>query len=214
VPTLGLAGSALPTATAGDAYSAQLTTTGGAGTDAWSVASGSLPAGISLNATTGVISGTPTAEGDSSFTIGVANAGPPTQSASASFSLTVAAPPPGKPAIGKLRLKGHKLEIALSCAGTTAQVCKGTVSLTVVERFRGSKLVALAASAKTRLRSNTVTLGKVSFDTQGMSSKTATIALNALGRRLLRKYHRLTARVTVKLAGSKRNALTKTVRLT
>jgi hypothetical protein len=50
-------------------YSATLTITGGTKPIQWSVASGTLPAGLTFNATTGVISGTPTAAGSSTFTI-------------------------------------------------------------------------------------------------------------------------------------------------
>ncbi|MCO5306562.1 MAG: Ig-like domain repeat protein [Microthrixaceae bacterium] len=60
---LGVSTTALPSATAGDAYSATLTATGGTGPYTWSMApgSGALPSGLSLNATTGEISGTPAA---------------------------------------------------------------------------------------------------------------------------------------------------------
>jgi outer membrane protein assembly factor BamB len=50
----------VPTSRVGTAYSASLAATGGAGTLTWSLASGSLPAGLSLSAA-GVISGTPSA---------------------------------------------------------------------------------------------------------------------------------------------------------
>lgn len=82
-------GPPLPDGAVGKPYSA---TPNGIGTDGsytWSVASGSLPAGLSLNATTGLVSGTPTATGTSSFSIqGVpANGGPTT--ASSPVSITV-----------------------------------------------------------------------------------------------------------------------------
>src|SRR5215468_1199694 len=61
---------ALPAATSGVAYSATLTATGGTPPYTWSIASGTLPAGLTLT-TGGVISGTPTATGTSSFTVKV-----------------------------------------------------------------------------------------------------------------------------------------------
>ncbi|HXY23833.1 MAG TPA: putative Ig domain-containing protein [Candidatus Acidoferrum sp.] len=50
----------LPAATVGQAYSYQLTEAGGVPPFTWSITSGSLPAGLSLNIATGLISGTPT----------------------------------------------------------------------------------------------------------------------------------------------------------
>jgi hypothetical protein len=55
--------SALPDATAGSAYSQTLSVTGGAAPLVWSVSGGALPTGLSLNESTGAVSGTPTALG-------------------------------------------------------------------------------------------------------------------------------------------------------
>jgi hypothetical protein len=57
----------LPDADKSVAYTATLTKTGGAGT--WSITGGALPAGITLAPSTGVLSGTPTAAGTTSFTV-------------------------------------------------------------------------------------------------------------------------------------------------
>ncbi|MFN0111095.1 MAG: putative Ig domain-containing protein [Blastocatellia bacterium] len=53
----------------GQPYSRQLTQTGGAGTIAWTISAGALPNGVTLNASTGLLSGTPVASGSFTFTI-------------------------------------------------------------------------------------------------------------------------------------------------
>ena len=53
------------------AYSQTLAATGGLPPYTWSTVSGSLPSGLSLNSSSGVISGTPTATGTSNFTVRV-----------------------------------------------------------------------------------------------------------------------------------------------
>ncbi len=55
----------------GQSYSDFLTAAGGTKPYTWSIINGSLPAGLSLNPTTGQISGTPTTAGTSSFTVQV-----------------------------------------------------------------------------------------------------------------------------------------------
>ena len=76
----------LPAATLNLAYAATLSAIGGTPPYAWSVAVGSLPPGLSLNAGTGAISGTPTASGSYPFTVRVTDAA----AASASQALSIA----------------------------------------------------------------------------------------------------------------------------
>ena len=91
----------LPTGTLGNPYSAQLTASGG-GTQTWSLAGGALPGGLGL-AGNGLISGTPTALGASSFTVKVTD-GSRTDTKSLSIrvieALKVAAPEPGPAVVG------------------------------------------------------------------------------------------------------------------
>jgi hypothetical protein len=66
---LSLDTTSLPDAHIGAAYSATLTASGGTGPYTFSIVSGSLPSGLSLNASTGVISGTPAYGAGGNFTL-------------------------------------------------------------------------------------------------------------------------------------------------
>jgi large repetitive protein len=87
--TLSLGFPAPPSGTAGTAYTDTLTAAGGTVPYTWSVSAGTLPAGITLNASTGVLSGTPTLAGTSSFTIKVTDA--VSRTATEATTLTIAA---------------------------------------------------------------------------------------------------------------------------
>ena len=71
-------------------YAQTLAASGGTPPYAWSIDSGALPAGLSLDGTTGAITGTPTAAGTSSFTVRVTDAA--SQSATKSLVIEVAEP--------------------------------------------------------------------------------------------------------------------------
>jgi subtilisin family serine protease len=62
----------LPSATLGEFYDVALASSGVTGPPTWSVVTGSLPAGITLNASTGRLSGTPTTISTSRFSVRVA----------------------------------------------------------------------------------------------------------------------------------------------
>ncbi len=79
---------ALPYYTVNASYSAQLRSSGGnSGTSTWSLASGTLPTGLTLSSA-GLISGTPTVAGSSSFTVQVADTANPTNLTTAPLTLT------------------------------------------------------------------------------------------------------------------------------
>ena len=93
--------STLANGTVGTPYSQSVSATGGQTPYSWSTVAGALPAGLSLNALSGVISGTPTAQGPASFTVRAADSGSPSRLADRNLSITVGAAsgPPG--AFGK-----------------------------------------------------------------------------------------------------------------
>jgi hypothetical protein len=95
---LRLSTSTLPGGTAGTAYKATLTAQGGTSPYTWTLASGTLPAGLSLS-TSGVISGTPTTSGSSYFSLSAKDSASSPQSATQALSIAVVAsaqltPPP------------------------------------------------------------------------------------------------------------------------
>lgn len=79
--------------TTGSTYSETISAQGGTGPYTFSLLSGSLPTGTTLNTSTGVISGTTSAAGTFSFTIGVTDSLGNT--GSQSFSITIVAPSAG-----------------------------------------------------------------------------------------------------------------------
>jgi uncharacterized repeat protein (TIGR01451 family)/fimbrial isopeptide formation D2 family protein len=89
-----------PSGEVGVAYTDQLTVSGGTSPFTWSISSGSLPPGLSIGSSTGLLSGTPTTAGTYPFTVKVTdNAG---LSATEATSITIVAaptltfgPPPG-----------------------------------------------------------------------------------------------------------------------
>jgi hypothetical protein len=72
-------------------FSTQLAATGGVGSDSWGLLAGSgpLPPGLTLTSFNGEISGVPTVAGTYQFTVQVSNVGPPQQSATHTYSLTI-----------------------------------------------------------------------------------------------------------------------------
>ncbi len=92
-PLLGISTTALPTATVATAYSQTVGAGGGVRPYRFSLASGALPAGLTLDSATGAITGTPTAPATASFTVKVTDATQPTsQFALQALSIVVAPP--------------------------------------------------------------------------------------------------------------------------
>ena len=81
--------SSLPGGTVGTAYSQALAASGGTPPYTWALATGTLPAGLTLS-TGGTISGTPSAAGSSTFTVRATDSA--SQSATASLTVTINAP--------------------------------------------------------------------------------------------------------------------------
>jgi hypothetical protein len=88
-PTLSITTTSLPAGTVGQPYTATLGATGGTTPYTWSISSGSLPAGLTLNASTGGISGTPTAAGTPNFSVTATDSSATPQTATQALSIAV-----------------------------------------------------------------------------------------------------------------------------
>jgi len=85
--TFAITTTAAPFGVVGNAYSATLATTGGTAPLTWILVGGVLPTGLSLNAGTGVVSGTPTAAGNSTVTFTVTDSTGKTATGSVLFAV-------------------------------------------------------------------------------------------------------------------------------
>ena len=70
-------------------YSQTVAATGGTAPYAWSITVGALPAGLTLNGSTGAITGTPTTAGTANFTLQAQDSAGTPQTASKAFALTI-----------------------------------------------------------------------------------------------------------------------------
>ncbi len=84
----------LPAGTQGVAYSQRLTAAGGIAPYSFAVSAGALPAGLTINAATGVIAGTPTGSGDATFAVTVTDStGGTPSTATINYTLRIVARP-------------------------------------------------------------------------------------------------------------------------
>ena len=133
-PPLAITTPTLPGGTVGVAYSQSLAATGGTTPYTWSIVGGTLPAGLALNASNGLISGTPTTPGASSFTAQVVDSASPQGSAQKGFSIAVVGALPGAfnksspKNNAKNQLTSLTLSWAASSGSTSYEYCVDTTN--------------------------------------------------------------------------------------
>ncbi|MFN4169441.1 MAG: cadherin-like beta sandwich domain-containing protein, partial [Pannonibacter phragmitetus] len=129
--TLSPAAGALPAGQEGVNYSQTVSASGGAGGYSYAVTNGSLPAGVSLNASTGELTGTPTTAGTANFTITATDTD--NVFGSAAYSLQINAPASTDATLANLALSQGTLTPGFSSGTTsyTAFVGNAVTSLTV-----------------------------------------------------------------------------------
>ena len=93
------------------------------------------------------------------------------------------------------KTKGNTASLKVACAGASTSACADTLTLSVVETLRSGKLIAVAAASKTKKK--TVTIGHTAVTLGGGQSKTVSVALNSAGRALLKREHKLHAKLVL-----------------
>ena len=217
VADLAVTSSSLAAGQVGVAYAATVQATGGSGTYHWSATG--LPAGLTINATSGQITGTPTGSGAPSVVLTVTDADGITAT-SAGLALTIA------PAAVKITpLTTAALRSQLAPHGKTAKIAAllkhgyrvafrapgaGTVVIDWYELPKGAHL----AKHKPKPKPVLVAIGTAKFAAAGTES--ITLKLTTKGRHLLKaaKHIRLTAKGTFTATGTPPVTATKSFTLT
>lgn len=132
ITTEGLSG------TAGTPFSQTLAATGGTAPYAWSITSGTLPAGLQLNPSTGAITGTPGAGGAFNLTVRVTDAA----QATASKQMTITINLPALPAVSFTGMPdsspaARQPTVALNLASPYATPLTGTLTLSFASSMGG-----------------------------------------------------------------------------
>jgi len=204
--TLAISTSSLANGQVGTAYSATLAATGGTAPYTWSLTSGTLPAGLKLNTSTGAITGTPTATASAvALTFTVTDSSSPAQSKSVSLSLTIAGPAPlsitttslpngqvGTAYSVTLAATGGTTPYAWTLtggalpAGLTLAPATGAISGTPTATANATSLTFAVTDSSTPAQNQSVTLSLTvnssgTAATCGETSQTGTDSGNALG---------------------------------
>ena len=158
----------LTNATVGTATTKALAATGGIKPYIWTLAAGSLPPGMTLAASTGYISGTPTTAGTYSFTAQVTDSQAPSVTATKAFTLTVV--------IGPLTITTTTLTNATVGTATTKLAATGGIKPYNWTLAAGSLPPGMTLAASTGYISGTpTTAGTYSFTAQVTDSQAPSV---------------------------------------
>jgi hypothetical protein len=112
----------------------------------------------------------------------------------ASKSITVSYVPTQAVQVGKASGANGKVTFKIACKGLPGQSCQIASTLTTKEKLRGSRLLAISAKhrkKRPKTSTKTVTTGAKTVTIPAGKTVTITVNLNATGRKLLSRYHKL-----------------------
>ncbi|MFU1552419.1 putative Ig domain-containing protein [Aeromonas sp. A04] len=124
-PSISLITTTLSNGTVGTSYSATLTASGGTAPYTYAITDGALPEGLSLNATRGLISGTPSTASTTDLTITVTDA--KGASSLQNFSITISAMEISVPASSQILAVGQSATVDLTQGATGGPFTQATL---------------------------------------------------------------------------------------
>jgi hypothetical protein len=127
-------------------------------------------------------------------------------------TLTTASPPPpppppppggGRASVGHAHVSGSTASVPTSCTGPSGATCRLDYRLTVTERLKGSRPIAITARTHTRARDEVLVVGTANATVATGASRTVSVALNRAGRKLLaaRRHLKATLRALQETSG-------------
>ncbi|MGB6526340.1 MAG: Ig domain-containing protein, partial [Candidatus Acidiferrales bacterium] len=167
--------SSLPTTQPQTSYKVSLAASGGKTPYLWSIASGTLPPGLSLTGATGTIAGKATVAGNYAFTIEVQDSASPVGSASQALGIDVATPGSALK-ISTVNLPGGQVGVTYS----TAAIATGGTAPYTWSISSGALPIGLALSSATGGIAGTPTQSGQSSFTLRVSDSTGLSAQQAL----------------------------------
>jgi hypothetical protein len=110
------------------------------------------------------------------------------------------------PTVSTIKSSKGNIVATLSCPAGGASCATANILVTVTEHLKGSKVTAITAVAKSKKKKSKATMKQVVIASSSATlaagtTKTITLTLNAAGKKLLAKYHKLQVLVTVSAAG-------------
>jgi hypothetical protein len=116
--------------------------------------------------------------------------------------------------VGSPTFTGNRLRFKLKCSAPTGQSCQTTDVLTTTETLTGGLPVAVTAAHKAKKLKHTVVVARERTTITGGRTQTITLTLNPTGRKLLKRFHKLPVRLTIKLAKNGRLTVALTRKVT
>jgi hypothetical protein len=98
--------------------------------------------------------------------------------------------------VGHVKVTGDTVNVPLRCSGAKGATCDATAALTVIEKLRGGKVIAV--SARTKTKHKTVVLGSATVTLSANQTKNLKVTLTGTGKHLLALEHRTKVELTVR----------------